>query len=100
MANPLDKTNPKPQSSTTTSVADTTTPAELIASNSVRSEVEIINTSSANLYLLKGTGTVSSSNQTVTIPQDAHYVTDFTGAMQGVWETDPGDGSAIITESE
>lgn len=99
MANPLDITNPHPKNPTVASVADTTTPAELIASNESRSEVEITNTSSAELYLLKGTGTPASDNLTAIVPQNSHYSTDFVGAIQGVWASDPGDGSALITET-
>lgn len=100
MANPLDITNPHFSNATVTSVADTTTAAELVSSNSQRSEVEIVNTSSADLYILKGDGTPAADNLTAIIPQDAHYSTDFAGAIQGVWATDPNDGEAIMTESE
>lgn len=100
MANPLDITNPTPKDPTVTSVADTTTESELVASNDLRSEVEITNTSSADLYILKGTGTPSSTNLTAVVPQDSHYSTDFSGAIQGIWATNPNDGSALITETE
>lgn len=99
MANPLDITNPHPKNPTVTSVADTTSASELVSSNSQRSEVEIVNTSSADLYILKGSGTPASDNLTAIIPQDAHYSTDFVGAIQGVWATNPDDGEALITES-
>lgn len=81
-----------------TSVGDTTSSTQLIASNSSRKEVEFYNNSSAILYLLKGSGTASSSNFTVALAKDDVYATDSTVAFQGVWASDAG-GSVLITEN-
>lgn len=88
-----------PSDASVTSVADTTTETQLIAANSDRLELEITNTSSAVLYVLKGSGTAAADNLTVRLAQNETYSTEFTGAVRGVWETDPGDGNALITES-
>lgn len=86
-------------SASVTSVADTTTSTELIAANSDRKELEITNTSSADLYVLKGSGTASGTNLTTVVSQNETYETTFQGAVQGVWASDPNAGSALITES-
>lgn len=89
----------QPSSSTVITIDDTTTSTTLIATNSTRKEIEITNTSSAILYLLKGAGTASATNFTARLEQYGYYSTDYTGQLTGVWASDAG-GSALITESE
>lgn len=87
-----------PSTPTVTTVADTTTSTTLISANTSRKEVEFFNTSTAIIYLLKGTGTASATNFTVQLNQGDYYSTDITSAFQGVWASDAG-GSVLITES-
>ena len=89
----------QPTTPTVTTVGDTTTSTQLIASNTSRKEVEFYNGSTAILYLLKGTGTASATNYTVQLNQGDYYNSDVTSAFQGVWSADSG-GSALITSSE
>lgn len=88
----------QPSTPTVTTVGDTITSTQLIATNSSRKEVEFYNGSTAILYLLKGTGTASATNYTVQLNQGDYYNSDVTSAFQGVWSADSG-GSALITES-
>lgn len=87
-----------PKTPSTTSVANTITSTTLLSSNASRLEAEFYNASTAILYLLKGSGTASSSNYTVQMNQGDYYVTDYTGQINGVWASAPG-GSVFITES-
>jgi len=91
------KTNP-PSNPVVASVSDSAASVQLIAANANRKGTEFYNTSSAILYLLKGAGTASATNFTVALNRDDYYESDFTGAFQGVWESDAG-GLVLITES-
>ena len=88
----------QPSTPTVTTVGDTITSTQLIASNTSRKEVEFYNGSSAILYLLKGTGTASATNYTVQLNQGDYYSSDVTSAFQGVWSADSG-GGVLVTES-
>lgn len=88
----------QPSTPTVTSVGDTTSSTTLLASNSNRLEAEFYNNSTAILYLLKGSGTASSTNYTVQMAQGDYYTTSYTGIVKGVWASDAG-GSVLITES-
>ena len=84
--------------SSVTSVADTTTSATLKASNTSRKQIIIQNTSSAILYVKYG-ATATSSDFTVLLNQNDILVEDhYTGIIDGIWATDPGDGAAKVTE--
>ena len=87
-----------PSTPTVTTVGDSITSGQLIASNTSRKEVEFYNNSSATLYLLKGSGTASSTNYTVSLAQGDYYTSNITSAFQGVWSSDAG-GSVLITSS-
>lgn len=87
-----------PITPTVTSVADTASSTMLKAANAARKEIEIQNTSSAVLYIKKGT-TASATDFTARLEQYGYYTTDYTGRIDGIWASDPGDGAAIITES-
>lgn len=87
-----------PATPTVTSVGDTTTSTQLLASNTSRKEAEFYNTSSAILYILKGSGTASSTNFTIALNQGDYYTTNITSAFQGVWASDAG-GIVAVTES-
>lgn len=85
---------------TVTSVADSATSVTLLASNTGRLGATIENDSSAVLYLLLGTGPATATNYTVRMVQYAYFEVpyDYTGAITGIWASDPGDGGARITE--
>lgn len=85
--------------SNVTSVADTASSTTLLASNANRLGASIHNTSSAVLYVKFGT-TASATDFTVRMAQYDYYeVPDgYTGRIDGIWATDPGDGAAKITE--
>lgn len=87
---------------TTSTVSDTATSTTIIASNADRTGATIANDSSAVLYLLLGSGTASATNYTIRLPQYGYYEVPFgyTGQINGVWATDPGDGAARVTELE
>lgn len=88
-----------PNSANVTSVGDTTSATTLILANSQRKELEFYNTSTAKLYLLKGSGTPSSTNHTVSLSQEDYYNTSSKSDFQGIWASDAG-GTVLITESE
>lgn len=82
-------------------VADTASSTTIIASNADRKGWRIRNTSSAVLYISFG-GTASATNNVEALAQ-AEGTGDagigvYTGAINGVWASDPGDGVAIWTE--
>lgn len=88
-------------SASTTSTADTGSSTQLIASNASRVGFSITNTSSGILYVKFGSGATTTSfvkrlsqNEQVGSQQLGLY----TGAIYGIWATDPNDGSAICTE--
>jgi hypothetical protein len=85
--------------SAVTSVADTATSTTLLASNANRLGASIANDSSSVLYVKFGT-TASATDYTVRLSQYAYYEVPFnyTGRIDGIWATDPGDGAARITE--
>lgn len=90
----------QPATPTITSVGDSTTSVTIIAANSSRKEIEFINTSSATLYLSKGTSaaTTSAGGYTVKIAENGYYRTNYTGAFRGIWDADVG-GAVTITET-
>jgi hypothetical protein len=85
--------------STVTSVADNAASTQLLASLSTRLGASITNTSSAALFVKCGT-TASLTDFSVRIPQWGYYEVPagYNGRIDGIWETDPGDGAAKITE--
>lgn len=87
-----------PTSAAVTSVGDTITSTQLIASNPNRKEVEFLNTSSAILYIKKGGGTASATSYTVYLNQGDYYSTDSKVDFSGVWSSDAG-GLVLITEN-
>lgn len=80
-------------------VADTATSTTLQAANENRVSLTIVNDSSAVLYVLLGSGTASVTNYTHVLEQyGAKTIEDYTGQVNGVWASDPGDGGAQVTE--
>lgn len=84
---------------TTTQVADNASSTTLLAANSARLGCSVANDSSAVLFLKCGT-TASATDYTVRIVQYGYWEApaNYTGRIDGIWATDPGDGAARITE--
>lgn len=89
----------KTGSPTTTLVADNSGSVTLLAANANRLGATIANDSSAALYIKLG-GTASLTSYTARVAQYGYYEVPFgyTGVIDGIWATDPGDGAARITE--
>ena len=85
---------------TVTSVSDNASSVTLLASNTNRLGATIENDSSAVLYVLLGSGTASATNYTVRMIQYSYFEVpyDYTGAITGIWASDPNDGGARVTE--
>jgi hypothetical protein len=91
---------PKSATATTTQVADNAASVTILASNTGRLGATILNDSSAALYLRLGSSAATTTNYTVRITQYGYYEVPFryTGAITGIWASDPGDGAARVTE--
>lgn len=84
--------------SSVTSEADSSSSVTLKSSNSSRKQIIIQNTSSAILYVKYGT-TATTSDFTVLLNQNDTLIEDrYTGRIDGIWATDPGNGAAKVTE--
>jgi hypothetical protein len=85
---------------TRTQVADNASSVTILASNANRKGAVILNDSSAMLFLALGTGTATSTNYTTRLYQYQAYEVPsmYTGQVIGIWETDPNDGGARVTE--
>lgn len=78
-------------------IADTATSTTLLSSSASRKGFRITNTSSAVLYVKYGT-TASATDFTARLPQYAYLEENFySGRVDAVWASDPGDGAALIT---
>jgi hypothetical protein len=93
-------TEPKSATATTSQVADNSASVTILASNASRLGATILNDSSAALYLRLGSSAATTTNYTVRITQFGYYEVPFryTGAITGIWASDPGDGAARVTE--
>jgi hypothetical protein len=89
----------KSATGTQTQVADTASSTTILASNSARLGASIQNDSSAALYLKMGT-TASLTDYAVRLVQYSYFEVPYgyTGRIDGIWATDPGDGAARVTE--
>jgi hypothetical protein len=89
-------------SATVTSVADNAASTQLLAANANRIGWAITNTSSAVLYLKFGSGATTTTSYTKRLVQYADAgqgpIGLYTGAIYGIWASDPGDGAANCTE--
>jgi hypothetical protein len=87
---------------TRTSVNDTAADVELIGANANRLGLSITNDSSAILYLAAGGAAASTTSYTFQLRQGGFWEppegSRFTGAVRGIWASDPNDGAAHITE--
>lgn len=91
-----------PATATRSTVADSAVAVSLIASNSGRKGLVITNDSSARLFVGYGTVNPTTTDYTFVIGSGQTWVMQdaaiFTGQLKGIWETDPNDGAARITE--
>ncbi len=82
---------------TNTSVGDEVTSTALLAANTSRRSARIVNDSAAVLKIACGF-TASATAYTARLEQnDAFFIEGFTGAINGIWESNA-SGSARITE--
>lgn len=89
----------KGERSSVTRIVDTITSIILQETNANRVSLTIVNDSSATLYVLEGNGVASPTNHTYRLEQYATVtIDDYIGRVTGVWEADPNDGGAQITE--
>lgn len=89
-----------PGTATTSSVADSASNVTILAANTGRIGASIFNDSSALLYLKYGATAATSTDYTVRLyPNSYHEVYGgYTGTLTGIWDSDPGDGAARVTE--
>ena len=88
---------------TLTQVADNAASVSLLAANTARKGCVIVNTSTAILYVaLAATATTSAFTYRLTPFSTLELFGDrnYTGAISGIWASDPNAGSAVITEFE
>lgn len=90
---------PKSSTPAQSTVADNASNVTILASNASRLGAGISNDSSAALLLKLG-ATASATSYTVRLVRYAYFEVPYgyTGIIDGIWETDPGDGAARITE--
>jgi len=88
---------------TLTQVADNASSVTLLAANDSRRGFVIVNTSSAILFIaFAATATTSTFTYRLvpTATLECFGNNNFTGVISGIWASDPGTGSAVITEFE
>jgi hypothetical protein len=91
----------EPATTTTqASVAGSATAVTILAANADRIDASVYNDSTATLYLLVGTGTVSATNFTVKLGPDDLFVVgiNYKGIISGIWSS--ATGNARVTELE
>lgn len=91
-----------PATAARTAVADSALAVSLLAANAGRKGLVITNDSSAKLYVGYGAVDPTTTDYTFVIypGQTWEMKPDavFTGQLKGIWESDPNDGAARITE--
>lgn len=81
------------------SVSDSASSTTIKIANPARQSVTITNDSSARLYLGYTSGSVSTTVYSFSLAQhETVVIDDYTGQINGIWASDPGDGGARITE--
>lgn len=91
------------RTATLTQVADNAASVTLLASNTLRKGCVIVNTSSAILYVAFGVTATTLVFTYKLNPQstlELYGEKNFTGAINGIWTSDPNTGSAVITSLE
>lgn len=91
-----------PATATRSQVADSAVAVSLIASNAARRGLVITNDSSSRVFVGYGAVDPTTTNYTFVIYSGQTWEMTpsnvFTGQLKGIWETDPNDGAARITE--
>lgn len=91
-----------PATATRSSVNDSATAVSLIASNAARKGLVITNDSSARVFVGYGTVDPTTTDYTFVIYAGQTWEMTpsnvFAGQLKGIWESDPGDGGARVTE--
>lgn len=84
---------------TRTSVADSAADVSILAATPTRLNFSVFNDSTAILYLAYGAA-ATTTDYTVQIPPNSFYSDEarYTGAVRGIWASDPNTGAARITE--
>jgi hypothetical protein len=97
---PVTSTIIRPSTSVQTSVPDNAASVTILAANANRLGATILNTSTATLRLRLSNLAATTINYTAPLVSGAYYEVPFqyTGAITGIWDTDPGTGSALVTE--
>lgn len=91
------------RTATLTQVADNAASVTLLAANTARKGCVIVNTSSAILHIaFAATATVLAFTYKVNPQATLELFGDknYTGLITGIWASDPGTGSAVITSLE
>lgn len=85
---------------TTSQVNDSASSVTILASNSSRLGATVYNDSSALLYLRLSAGTATSTDYSARVYPNGYFEVpaNYTGAIVGIWATDPNDGAARVTE--
>lgn len=90
--------NPASGSGSQTSVAASASSVPILSANAARRGATVMNDSTAKLYLLLASGSVSLTAHTVQLVAGAYYEVPFnyTGAIAGIWAA--ATGAARVTE--
>ena len=85
---------------TQTTVADSASSVTVLASNASRVGASVTNDSTATLYLRLSGSAASTTDYTVQLVTGAYYEVPsrYSGAITGIWASDPNTGSARVTE--
>lgn len=85
---------------TQSAVADSATSVTILASNSARLGASVANDSTVTLYLRLSATAATTTAYTVAVVANAYYEVPFryTGAITGIWASDPNTGAARVTE--
>lgn len=92
-------TETRPSTSTQSSVSGSASSVTILAANSSRRSASVFNDSTADLYLLRGAGTASTTNFSVRLFPYDYYETPYpvcTVALTGIWSS--ATGAARVTE--
>lgn len=91
------------RTATLTQVADNAASVALLSANTNRKGCVIVNTSSAILYVAFAAAATTLAFTYKVNPQstlELYGEKNYTGAISGIWASDPGTGSAVITSLE
>jgi hypothetical protein len=85
---------------TQSSVADSASSVTILASNVARVGASVTNDSTATLYLRLSASAASTTDYTVQLVTGAYYEVPsrYSGAITGIWASDPNTGAARVTE--